>query len=57
MACQAGEPWTAESPNEEHGHYDCWLYHSAADLIEKQEFEIRKLKWDLGHKEEIENQK
>ena len=34
-ACPAGEPWTGDNPEEDHGHTDCWLYHQAADEIEQ----------------------
>ena len=34
-ACPAGEPWTGDNPAEDHGHTDCWLYHQAADEIER----------------------
>lgn len=34
-ACPAGLPWTAEAPEEDHGHTDCWLQHQAADEIER----------------------
>jgi len=33
-ACPAGEPWTGDSPEENHGHTDCWLFHQAASEIE-----------------------
>lgn len=34
-ACPAGLPWTAEDPAEDHGHTDCWLYHCAADELDR----------------------
>lgn len=34
-ACPAGEPWTGDNPEEDHGHTDCWLHHQAADEIER----------------------
>jgi hypothetical protein len=34
-ACQAGEPWTGDSPKEDHGHTDCWLHNKSADEIER----------------------
>jgi hypothetical protein len=33
-ACAAGEPWTGDSPEQDHGHTDCWLYHQAINEIE-----------------------
>ena len=34
-ACPAGEPWTGDNPEEDHGHTDCWLMHQAAGEIER----------------------
>ena len=34
-ACPAGLPWTADHPQDDHGHTDCWLHHQAADEIER----------------------
>ena len=34
-ACPAGKPWTANDPASDHGHTDCWLFHAAADEIER----------------------
>jgi hypothetical protein len=33
-ACPAGEPWTGDNPEQDHGHTDCWLFHQAAVEIE-----------------------
>ena len=33
-ACPAGEPWTGDTPEEDHGHTDCWLHMQAAKEIE-----------------------
>lgn len=45
-ACPAGEPWTADTPEDDHGHTDCWLFHQAAKEIEvlrKQLFACREI--------------
>ena len=34
-ACPAGEPWTGDNPEQDHGHTDCWLHHQSADEIER----------------------
>jgi DNA repair exonuclease SbcCD ATPase subunit len=34
-ACPSGLPHTGDNPEEDHGHTDCWLYHQAADEIER----------------------
>lgn len=34
-ACPAGLPHTGDSPEEDHGHTDCWLHHQAANEIER----------------------
>ena len=34
-ACPAGLPWTADNPQDDHGHTDCWLQHQAANEIER----------------------
>ena len=34
-ACPAGLPYTADRPQDDHGHTDCWLHHQAADEIER----------------------
>jgi hypothetical protein len=34
-SCPAGEPWTGDYPEEDHGHTDCWLHHQAAKEIEQ----------------------
>ena len=34
-ACPAGLPYTGDSPEEDHGHTDCWLHHQAANEIER----------------------
>lgn len=39
-ACPAGEPWTGDNPEEDHGHTDCWLMHQAALHIEMCESEL-----------------
>lgn len=39
-ACPAGESWTGDHPQEDHGHTDCWLYHQAANEIEKLQAEL-----------------
>jgi hypothetical protein len=33
-ACPAGEPWTGDEPDEDHGHSACWLMYRAVDEIE-----------------------
>lgn len=33
-ACAAGEPWTGDSPEEDHGHTDCWLHYQSIKEIE-----------------------
>ena len=32
--CQAGEPWTGDNPDEDHGHTDCHLMRLAANQLE-----------------------
>jgi hypothetical protein len=34
-ACQAGEPWTGDTPEEDHGHTDCYLHYQAIQEIER----------------------
>lgn len=34
-ACKAGLPWTADHPEQDHGHTDCWLNHKAANEIDR----------------------
>ena len=34
-SCPAGEPWTGDAPEEDHGHTDCWLHMQAAKEIER----------------------
>ena len=48
-ACQAGEPWTGDNPEEDHGHTDCWLYHQAIQEIERLQAESKKLAGYLIH--------
>lgn len=48
-ACQAGEPWTGDAPEEDHGHTDCWLHHQSADEIERLRAETQKLAGYLMH--------
>jgi hypothetical protein len=48
-ACQAGEPWTGDVPEEDHGHTDCWLHHQSADEIERLRAENKKLAGYLLH--------
>ena len=38
--CPAGEPWTGDTPEDWHGHTDCWLYHLGATEIERLRAEI-----------------
>lgn len=33
-SCPAGEPWTGDHPEKDHGHTDCWFHHLAADEID-----------------------
>jgi hypothetical protein len=33
--CPAGEPWTGDDPDEDHGHTDCYLIRLAAKEIER----------------------
>jgi hypothetical protein len=42
-ACPAGEPHTSDTPEHDHGHTDCWLYHTAADEIENLRQAIKSL--------------
>jgi hypothetical protein len=39
-SCPAGEPWTGDHPEEEHGHTDCWYHHLAATEIERLRAEL-----------------
>jgi hypothetical protein len=48
-ACQAGEPWTGDAPEEDHGHTDCWLHHQSANEIECLRAENKKLAGYLLH--------
>ena len=48
-ACSAGEPWTGDHPEEDHGHTDCWLYHQLIQEIERLQAENQKLAGYLMH--------
>lgn len=45
-ACPAGEPWTGDYPEEDHGHTDCYLHNKSAREIERLQSEVFKAEKD-----------
>ena len=43
QTCPAGEPWTGDSPEEEHGHTSCWMIHLLIEKIVELDSESQKL--------------
>lgn len=41
--CPAGLPYTADNPEEDHGHTDCWTFHELIKKIRELDAENRKL--------------
>jgi hypothetical protein len=48
-SCPAGEPWTGDAPEEDHGHTDCWLHYQSVNEIERLRAETQKLAKLLMH--------
>jgi hypothetical protein len=42
-ACAAGESWTGDHPEQDHGHTDCYLHYQSIQEIERLQVENKKL--------------
>jgi hypothetical protein len=43
QTCPAGESWTGDAPEEDHGHTRCWIIHQLIGKIVELETESEKL--------------